>query len=308
MRFLVSKIGELFLTLIVVSIITFVLTEATGDPAVAILGTEATTESLQQLRSELGLDRPAPLRYFSYLGNIFRGDLGVSVRYHQPVTELIFERLLATLQLAGAAILFSLVFGVLAGVLAAVYQGGLIDSAIRAIATLGQAVPGFYLAILSIIIFGAWLNILPTGGSGSIAHLILPSATLGLYYLSLNARFVRSAMLEALGSDYVRTAKAKGLSGAMIIGKHALRNSLIGVATLVGIQIGNLLGGAVITETVFAWPGVGRLAIQAIYSRDYELVQGIILYSAAVYVFMNMLTDFAYRLIDPRASSKQVER
>ncbi|HRP47430.1 MAG TPA: ABC transporter permease [Trueperaceae bacterium] len=203
-------------------------------------------------------------------------------------------------ELTIASLLVSIVFGVTMGVLAAVFRNTGLDTVARATALIGQAIPGFFLGIVAIIIFGAQLKWLPTGGRGTIQHLILPAIALGTYYAAITARFVRGSMLEVLHSDYVRTARAKGLRRATVIIRHSLRNALIGVVTLIGLQLGNLLGGAVVIETVFSWPGVGRLAVQAIYARDFPLVQVIIMIAALIFVVVNLITDLSYRLLDPR--------
>ncbi len=300
MAFLVRRLGELVLVLLGISLASFLMLHLTGDPAVAILGPDFTEEALQELRLELGLDRPLLVQYVDFLGNAVRGDFGVSTRYRQPAIDLFMERVPATVELTLAALLVSIVFGISIGVLAAVFRNTGLDTVVRAGALIGQAIPGFFLGIIAIIIFGAKLHWLPTGGRGTLLHLILPAISLGTYYAAITARFVRGSMLEVLSSDYVRTARAKGLNRFLVVMRHALRNSLVGVVTLIGLQLGNLLGGAVVIETVFSWPGVGRLAVQAIYARDFPLVQVIIMIAALIFVVVNLITDLTYRLLDPR--------
>jgi peptide/nickel transport system permease protein len=300
MTYALRRLGELALVLVAISMLSFAVLHLTGDPAIAILGPDATDEALARLRSELGLDRPLATQYWDFLTSALRGDFGDSTRFRQPAIELFVERLPATLELAAAALLLSLTIGGTVGVLAAVYRNSFLDRAIRATTLLGQAIPGFFLGIALIIVFAAQLRLLPAGGRGTLAHLILPAFTLGTYFAAITARFVRGAMLEVLGADFVRTARSKGLGEARVVLRHALRNSLIGVLTLVGLQIGSLLSGAVVVETVFSWPGVGRLAVQAIYTRDFPVVQVTIILSAVIFVVVNLLIDIAYSLVDPR--------
>lgn len=300
MAFFGRRLGELILVLVGISIASFLMLHLTGDPAIAILGPDTTDEALEQLRAELGLDRPLLVQYLDFLGSAVRGDFGESTRYRQPAFELFMERVPATVELTLASLAISVVFGVLIGIIAAVFRNSGVDILMRVSALIGQAIPGFFLGIVMIIIFGARLNWLPTGGRGTWLHLIMPAIALGTYYTAITSRFVRGAMLEVLSSDYIRTAHAKGVRRAVVITRHALRNALVGVVTLIGLQLGNLLGGAVVIETVFAWPGVGRLAVQAIYARDFPLVQVIIMIAAFIFVIVNLLTDLTYRFLDPR--------
>lgn len=300
MSFWFRRLGELLLVLLGISLASFLMLHLTGDPAIAILGPDYTEEALQQLHAELGLDRPLVVQYLDFLGKAIQGDFGESTRYRQPALDLFMERVPATLELTLASLLVSIVVGMTIGVLAAVFRNSGLDTVVRAGALIGQAIPGFFLGILAIIIFGAKLHWLPTGGRGSILHLVLPAISLGTYYAAITARFVRGSMLDVLSSDYIRTARAKGLSKVHVVMRHALRNSLVGVVTLIGLQLGNLLGGAVVIETVFSWPGVGRLAVQAIYARDFPLVQVIIMIAAFIFVVVNLITDLTYRVLDPR--------
>ena len=300
MTFWARRIGELVLVLLGISLASFFMLHLTGDPAIAILGPDFTEEALVALRAELGLDRPLFVQYLDFLGSALQGDFGTSTRYRQPALDLFLERVPATVELTIASLLVSIVGGVGIGVLAAVFRRTGLDTVARAAALIGQAIPGFFLGILAIIIFGARLNWLPTGGRGTLLHLVLPAIALGTYYAAITARFVRGSMPEVLNSDYIRTAHAKGVRKTVVIMRHALRNALVGVVTLIGLQLGNLLGGAVVIETVFSWPGVGRLAVQAIYARDFPLVQVIIMIAAVIFVVVNLITDLTYRLLDPR--------
>lgn len=300
MRFLLRRVPQLVVVLFGVSIVTFGLVRLTGDPITVLLGETATQEAIAQMRSELALDRPVHVQYARFIRNALRGDFGDSLRYRQPALTLFVERLPATLELAGAALLLALIFGLPIGITAALRPQSAFDGLVRGLALTGQAIPGFYLGLVAIIVFGAQLRLLPTGGRGSLAHLILPAATLAAYQVAIVARFARGAMLEVLGEDYIRTAQAKGLRRLRVIVQHALRNALIPVVTIIALQVGTLLSGAVVTETVFSWPGVGRLAVQAIYARDFPIVQVTVMVTAALFVAINLLTDLLYVLLDPR--------
>jgi len=300
MRFLLRRVPQLVVVLFGVSIVTFGLVRLTGDPITVLLGETATQEAIAQMRSELALDRPVHVQYARFIRNALRGDFGDSLRYRQPALTLFVERLPATLELAGAALLLALIIGLPIGITAALRPQSAFDGLVRGLALTGQAIPGFYLGLVAIILFGAQLRLLPTGGRGSLAHLILPAATLAAYQVAIVARFARGAMLEVLGEDYIRTAQAKGLRRLRVIVQHALRNALIPVVTIIALQVGTLLSGAVVTETVFSWPGVGRLAVQAIYTRDFPIVQVTVMVTAALFVAINLLTDLLYVLLDPR--------
>ncbi len=300
MRFVLRRIPQLIVVLFGVSLVTFSLVRLTGDPVVLLLGEGATKEAIAETRAELGLDRPLHVQYALFLANAMRGDFGESLRYQQSAISLFTERLPATLELAGAALLLALAIGLPIGVAAALRPQSLFDGLVRGLALVGQAVPGFYLGLVAIIVFGAQLRLLPTGGRGTLAHLILPAATLAAFQIAVVARFARGSMLEVLGEDFVRTARAKGLQRSRVVIRHALRNALIPVVTIVALQVGTLLSGAVVTETVFAWPGVGRLAVQAIYTRDFPVVQVTVMVTALLFVVINLLTDLVYVLLDPR--------
>ncbi len=300
MRFLLRRLPQLVVVLFGVSVVAFALVRLTGDPVVMLLGESATREAVAAMRAELGLDRPIYIQYGRFLVNALQGDFGESLRYQQSALSLFVERLPATLELAGAALLLALAIGLPVGVMAALRPQSVFDTTVRAMALVGQAIPGFYLGLVAIIVFGAQLHLLPTGGRGTLAHLILPAATLASFQIAVVARFARGAMLEVLGEDFVRTARAKGLRRSRVVVGHALRNALIPVVTIVALQVGTLLSGAVVTETVFSWPGVGRLAVQAIYTRDFPVVQVTIMVTAGLFVIINLITDMVYVMLDPR--------
>lgn len=282
------------------STIAFSLTFLSGDPATLLIGDHWTAEQIANFRAYMGLDRPFYVQYLEHIGRLLRGDFGMSVRQSAPVTALILERLPATLQLAGAALLIIVCVAVPIGVLSAVRRGSVWDALAMGGALLAQSMPTFWLGSMLILIFGVWLRWTPISGSGSLAHLILPALTLALYSTARNARIVRASMLDVLGHDYIRTARSKGLRERAVIYRHGLRNALIPVVTMLGLEIGTLLGGALVTETIFAWPGIGRLTIDAIYARDYPLVLGAITFIALIFVVVNLLVDLSYALIDPQ--------
>ncbi|MGH2402919.1 MAG: ABC transporter permease [bacterium] len=300
MRFVLRRLPQVIVVLFGVSLVTFSLVRLTGDPAVLLLGEGATREAIAETRAELGLDRPLHVQYGLFLANALRGDFGESLRYRQSAVSLFTERIPATLELAGAALLLALTIGLPIGIAAALRPQSTFDGLVRGFALVGQAVPGFYLGLVAIIVFGAQLRILPTGGRGTLAHLVLPAATLAAFQIAVVARFARGSMLEVLGEDFVRTARAKGLQRSRVVMRHALRNALIPVVTIIALQVGTLLSGALVTETVFAWPGVGRLAVQAIYTRDFPVVQVTVMVTAVLFVVINLLTDLIYMLLDPR--------
>lgn len=271
-----------------------------GDPVEQMLGEGAAPGQVEQLRHTLGLDRPLLAQYGRYIGQILQGDLGRSFKFQEPVRRIIFERYPATLELAFLALLVCASIAIPAGVLAAYRRGSPGDRAVSVFTLLGLAVPNFALGPLLITLFSIQLGWLPVSGRGGPLNYILPAATLGAALAAILTRMVRGAMLEELSSDYVRTARAKGLSASAILVRHALRNALIPIITILGLQFGTLLAGTIVTETIFSWPGIGRLTVLAISSRDYPLLQGCILVIALSYVLVNLLTDVLYALIDPR--------
>jgi len=286
-----------------ITLLVFLLNAAAlGDPARAAMGQRADPEALERLRREYALDRPLPVQYATWLGRLARGDLGTSLREQRPVTEVLAERLPATVRLALAATLVAVVLGVAAGALAAVRPGSALDHALMGAAVLGISTPVFWLGMMLALVFAVTLGWLPVSGygGGSLAHLVLPALTLGALHTGTVARMTRSSLLEVVRQDYVQTARAKGLPERVVLGKHALRNALIPVVTVIGIGLADLLVGAPLTETVFAWPGLGRLLVAAVGQRDLPVVMGAVLVFALVYVVGNLLVDLAYLLIDPR--------
>jgi ABC-type dipeptide/oligopeptide/nickel transport system permease component len=271
-----------------------------GDPVEQMLGEGAAPGELVQLRHSLGLDLSLPAQYGHYLSQLVQGDLGHSLKFQAPVRRIISERYPATLQLAFLALLVCAAIAVPAGVLAAHRRGTGADRAVGVLTLFGLAIPNFALGPLLILLFSIELGLLPVSGRGGPAYYILPAATLGAALAAILTRMVRGSMLEELSSDYVRTARAKGLSTGAVLFRHAFRNALIPIITILGLQFGTLLAGTIVTETIFSWPGIGRLTVQAISSRDYPLLQGCILVIAVSYVVVNLLTDLLYSLIDPR--------
>jgi peptide/nickel transport system permease protein len=271
-----------------------------GDPAQAMLGETASQQDIDELRHRLGLDRPLLEQYVSFLGGAVRGDLGTSLRTGDPVTTQILDRMPATVELAMAAMVVALVFSLPLGIAAAVWRGTAIDHVAMTVALAGISVPNFWLGPLLAIVFAVELGWLPLSGRGTLLHLILPAISLGAALAAILARMTRATLLEELREQYVVAARARGVSRFRAVMRHAFRNSLIPVVTLMGLQFGAVLTGAVITETIFAWPGIGRLLVQSIGFRDYPLVQGCILLIAVTYLAVNLLTDLAYGVLDPR--------
>ena len=271
-----------------------------GDPVAQMLGEGARADDLQQLRHTLGLDLPLPVQYGRYLAGIAHGNLGESFRFQQPVLQVVISHYPATLELAFVALLVCTGIGIPAGLFAAQRRGTSTDHAIGVFTLFGLSVPNFALGPVLILVFSVLLGWLPVSGRGGLAHLILPAFTLGAALAAILTRMVRTSVIEELSSDYVRTARAKGLSESSVLFRHAFRNALIPIITILGLQFGTLLAGTIVTESIFSWPGIGRLAVQAISARDYPLLQGCILLIAVSYVFVNLLTDLVYALVDPR--------
>ncbi|HZI50215.1 MAG TPA: nickel ABC transporter permease [Terriglobia bacterium] len=285
---------------IVVTLVFALIHLVPGDPVAQMLGEGAPQQEIQRMRHDLGLDRPLLEQYRTYILGLLRGDLGTSFRNQQSVAQSIAARYPATIELAFAAILISLAFAIPAGVISAVKRGTLLDRAIGVVSLFGVSLPNFALGPLLILVFSIVLGLLPVSGRGGVLHLVLPALTLGGALAAVTTRMVRASMLEEIGQDYIRTARAKGLPERVVLFRHALRNSLLPVVTILGLQAGALLAGAIITETVFAWPGLGRLTVQAINARDYPLLQGCILTISLSYILINLLTDAIYSVVDPR--------
>ncbi len=271
-----------------------------GDPATVLAGDTASPDAIARIRSELGLDQPLPIQYLHYLERLAHGSLGTSIRTHRDVTVEILDRLPFTLELAIAAVLLSTAVGIALGVFAAVNRGKAADLLTMGMAIVGLSVPTFWIALLGIMLFSLTLHWLPVTGASSVASLVLPAVSLSLHSAAVKARITRSSMLEVLGQEYLRTARAKGLGERALIVRHALKNALIPVTTIVGLQFGSLLGGAFIIETIFGWPGVGRLAVQSIFVRDFPVIQGTVLLVAVAYLVTNLVVDLLYAWLDPR--------
>lgn len=301
--YVIRRLLGLIPMLLAVSVAIFLVMHAVpGDPAQMAAGPDASEEDIIQIRENYGLDRPLHEQYAVYLGNLLQGDLGFSFRTQRPVLEDIARTLPATAELAAAAMVIALLLGIPAGIACAVRPGTPLDTAVTTFSVLGISMPGFFLGLLLMLLFAAELGWLPPTGRGRLEHLIMPAFTLGLPYVASFARITRSNMLDVLGEDYVRTARAKGLPRRTVVYRHALVNAAIPLVTLLGIYFGRLLGGAVIVETIFAWPGMGRYMIEAIAQRDIYVIQGTILVFALSIVLVNLAVDILYGLIDPRIS------
>jgi len=307
--FILRRLGAIIPTLFFVSVMIFGLQQLLpGDPAIAMAGEERDPNVIAYLRGKFHLDDPLPVRYGYWLEGLVHGDLGESVRIQRPVTNLILEKLPVTLELAGIAMAFALVIGITAGIVSAVYKNTWIDYAANVFALWGLSTPNFWLGILLILLFAVKLGWLPASGYVSpfedlgenLKSMVLPAFVLGNALAAVLMRHTRSAMLQVLSSDYVRTARAKGLDERVVILRHALRNALVPVVTLTALQLGELLSGAVLTEQVFSIPGFGKLIVDAVFNRDYSVVQGVVLFTATAYIVLNLLADVAYVLINPR--------
>jgi peptide/nickel transport system permease protein/oligopeptide transport system permease protein len=287
--------------LLVVSLVVFLLMQLTpGDPARLMLGQDATPDGIRQLREQFGLDLPLPQQYALFLSNLFRGDLGRSYQTHLSVGAMLWQAWPNTLVLAIAAILIALVIGMPAGVITAVRRGSVLDHGTRLFLLLAVSMPVFWLGPLLIYFFSLHLGWFPTSGTGTPQHLVLPAVSLATFSLAVIIRLTRSSMIETLHQDYVRTARAKGLPQTLVVARHALGNSLIPVLTIAGLQFGQLLAGAALTETVFDWPGLGRLVVTAVFNRDYPTIRGAILLIAATFILVNLIVDLTYAALDPR--------
>jgi peptide/nickel transport system permease protein len=301
LEYLIWRSLQSLLLILLATFVVFLLLHITpGDPATIILGEQATPEQIADLRRSMGLDRPLPEQYLRFLTNAVRGDFGISIRAQRPALEYVLERLPATLQLSAGAFAFALLTGLPIGILSAVKRLSMWDHSSMFIALLGQSMPVFWLGLMLIVVFAVQLRWLPASGMGQPQHLILPAITLGTFLIGLIIRLTRSSMLDVLSQDYIRTARAKGLSEGTVLMRHALKNAFIPVVTVLGLQMGTLLGGAVITETVFAWPGMGMVTVTAIHQRDYPVVQSAVLVSAVLVVLINWFVDVLYHYLDPR--------
>jgi ABC-type dipeptide/oligopeptide/nickel transport system permease component len=299
--YLLRRLGQSALTLAGVSVLVFVILRVVpGDPAKMLLPEGAPQSAVDELSRHLGLREPLWIQYGIFLRSVVRGDFGQSFQYRAPAFRIVVERLPATIQLTLAAMTLTVLVGVPIGILAAVRRGTGYDYAGTVLAVLGQSLPNFWLGIMLILLFGVTLRWLPTSGFQGWSYLVLPSVTLAAFPTALVARLTRSSMLEILERDYIRTGRAKGLGERAVVLRHALKNATIPVLTVIGLQIGTLLGGAVITESVFAWPGMGKLTVDAIFFRDFPVVQTILILSATIFVVINLIVDLLYTVLDPR--------
>ncbi len=302
LHYLFKRLWHTVFVVIGISMISFFFIHLSGDPVMLMLPGDASTQEIETLREQLGFNDPLYTQYLRFAGNAAQGEFGNSLYYKVPAMALILERLPASLELAAAAMLIALVVAVPIGIVSAVRRGSLVDMGSMLGALFGLSMPHFWLGIMMIMLFSVKLGWLPTSGRGSLAQLVMPSLALGMSLMAMFARLTRSVMLEVLSLDYIRTARSKGLKESIVIYKHALKNAMIPLVTVAGMQFGFLLGGTVIIETVFAWPGVGRLVVQAIFNRDYPLVQATVLVLSVIFVAVNFLVDMLYMYLDPQIS------
>jgi peptide/nickel transport system permease protein len=307
--FILGRLAGMVPVLFLVSLVVFMIIHLTpGDPVLIMLGEEANTEARARLRSELGFDQPLPVQYAVWIGRVVHGDLGRSIRTAQPVSEAILQRLPVTIELAIAAMVVGLLIAIPAGIVSALRRNSGADIACSIVSLLGVSMPNFFLAILLITVFSLWLRWLPPLGFtpiiqdplGNLKGLIMPAITLGAALAAVISRQMRGSLLDVLQNDYIRTAWSKGLREDLIINRHALKNAMIPVVTVAGLRMGNLLGAAIITETIFALPGVGRMVVDSIFQRDFPMVQGVVLYLACIFLLINLAVDLVYAYLDPR--------
>ncbi len=298
--YLLRRFLQSLLVLLGVSFVVFGILFLTGDPALVLLPPDASIEDVAKFRHQMGFDDPFLVQYGRFLSGALRGNFGQSVRHGEPAFDLVMERMPATFELSGAALVLALCLAIPAGIISAVRRNTVLDYVSTVVALLGQSMPTFWLGIMLILLFSVQFNLLPSSGRGGWEHILLPAVTLGLFTTARITRLTRSGMLEVLNQDYIRTARAKGVANPPVVWKHALKNAAIPIVTIVGIELGTLLGGSVITETIFAWPGVGRLSVQAIYNRDYPVVQAAVFTLAATFVLVNLVVDVLYTYLDPR--------
>src|SRR2546423_1144686 len=299
--YVASRLAQTALVVFLSLSAVFAMVRLSGDPVLLFMPMDIQAKDVNEFRQRLGFNDPLPVQYGRFLAGAVRGDFGESLRYKQDALGLVLERLPATLLLAGASLLLTVGVALPLGVLSAVRRNSLLDHVGTVATVLGQATPGFWLGLMLIFVFSVQLRWLPTGGTGSLAHLAMPAVVLAAFFAARIARLTRSAVLDALGEDYVLTARAKGLGEGRVVGKHTLRNSAIPIVTLAGLEAGQLLGGAVITETIFAWPGLGRLTVQALLNRDFPVVLAAVSLTSVIYTLMNLAVDLLYGRLDPRA-------
>jgi len=298
--YFVRRLLQSLIVLLGVSFVVFFILHLTGDPALVLLPPDASPEDVRRFREAMGFNDPFFVQYGRFLGGALRGDFGQSIRHGESAFHLVAERMPATFELAGAALLLALVLSIPAGIISAVRRNTVLDYFSTVVALLGQSMPTFWLGIMLILLFSVQFHLLPSSGRGTLEHLILPAVTLGLFTTARITRLTRSGMLEVLGQDYIRTARAKGVSNPPVVWKHALKNAAIPIVTIVGIELGTLLGGSVITETIFAWPGLGRLTVQALLNRDFPVVLAAVSLTSVIYTLTNLLVDLLYGWLDPR--------
>ena len=298
--YIVRRALHAVLVVVGVSAVIFFISRLSGDPVSLMVPFDVPQPQREAIRHELGLDQPLPVQYAVFVGNALRGDFGISVRNRVPALRLVLDRVPATLELAAVALVFAVVLAVPLGIVSALKHNSVWDLAGMVLTFLGQSVPSFWLGILLILVLGVNLRLLPISGAGTPWHLLMPGVTLGSFFMASLARLTRSSMLDVLGQDYVRTARAKGLAEWVVVGLHALKNAAIPIVTAIGVYMGQLLSGAVITEQIFAYPGVGRLAIEAISTRDFPVVQANVIFVSVVVVVLSFAVDMVYLVLDPR--------
>lgn len=310
-KYIIRRIFDLLPTIFVVAVIVFIVTRMIpGDPASVMLGPQASVEDIEALRQKLGLNEPLYMQFLQYIGNLLQGNLGISYTYNEPIMGLIMDRFPNTVILAISALIIAVVIGIPAGIISASKQNSLLDYSVMLISLIGVSMPIFWLGVMLVLYFSVNLGWFPATGMGTleegfipyIKHLILPSITLATIPMATFARITRSSMLEVISHDYIKTARSKGLSEFWVICKHAFKNALTPILTVLGMQISMMLGGAVLTETIFSWPGMGRLIVDAIDKRDFVVVQGTVLFIAVIFVIVNLLVDILYKVVNPRVN------
>ena len=299
-RYILKRVLLGIVTLIGVSIIIFVAARLSGDVALLLAPQDATNEEIQDIRVRLGLDKPMPVQYYVFVKSAVKGDFGDSIRYNLPALEVVTSRIIPTIELVGTSFVLAIVMGIILGTISATKRGSFLDQSGKLFALIGQAMPGFWLGIMAILVVSVKLGWLPTSGRGGISHLILPACAMAWYSIASTMRVTRSSMLDVLDTEYIKMARIKGAPDWLVGWKHALKNALIPVVGLSGMQLAHLIGGAVIIETVFSWPGMGSLIVDAVYSRDYPLVQAGVFFISAFLITLNLIVDLLYGLIDPR--------
>lgn len=305
LRFFLRRAGHGLVSILGASLVIFIISRLSGDPTVLLLPQDAPPEALAATRAALGLDRPLWMQYPIFLMNAVQGDFGASYRWQQPALTLVLDRLPATIELAVAGLLFSVALAVPLGVLSAVHRGGWIDRIGRTIAVLGQAMPNFWVGLLLILVFAVWLGWLPAFGRGGLANLVLPAVALGWYPVAAQTRIIRSGMLDVLESEHIRLSRALGTPERLLVWKYAFRNAAVPLLTMLGVYFASMLGGAFIVEVIFAWPGIGRTVVEAVFSRDFPVVQAGVLVSSVLFVASSLLVDLSYGLVDPRVRDER---